>query len=300
MLSRFGSVVLILALLTSCKEAPITPEAKAFADSIIADMVPIKGGTYEMGDFGKKSHGLNLLPESWDLKPHQVTLDDFKLAAHRITWAQYNEYAKFADVETTRVEEWTENLFTTVNRNVPIMAASVRWEDAKAFCQWVGKATGEIVDLPTEAQWEYAARNRGQYVVFATDNGEFEPGRNIPSPLKSAPVGQYPPTPLGLYDMLSRDVEWVNDWYDRHYYTYSSEKNPVGPKYGEEKVARNRVSGSDIQNLTIDRSPIHPTTHFIESWRDKKETSGDVVFRCAVHHAPLPEPTDVPPEVITP
>jgi formylglycine-generating enzyme required for sulfatase activity len=99
------------------------------------------------------------------------------------------------------------------------------------YCHWLGEKTGLPLDLPTEAQWEYAARNRGGYVLFATDNGNYEIGKNIANneqkihfsglPLFSFIIGKFPPTPLGLYDMAGNGVDWINDWYAEDYYSRS-------------------------------------------------------------------------------
>ncbi|MGQ8330752.1 formylglycine-generating enzyme family protein [Klebsiella pneumoniae] len=87
--------------------------------------------------------------------------------------------------------------------------AGVIWQQAKDYCQWLGIKSGKKIDLPTEAQWEFAARSRGQYLPFATNNGEFSPGKNVPSQdelnkytdgmgLPIYPVGKYPSNPALL------------------------------------------------------------------------------------------------------
>ncbi|EOW1329057.1 formylglycine-generating enzyme family protein [Klebsiella aerogenes] len=121
------------------------------------------------------------------------------------------------------------------------LPAIINWTMANDYCQWLGKLTGLPVSLPTEAQWEFAARNRGQYIGFMTNNNKIEPGVNVPSyqmrrAIKGSyftPVGQFPPSSLGLYDLSGNGLEWVNDW-------YSSEKpsgqspfvDPQGPTQG--------------------------------------------------------------------
>lgn len=95
------------------------------------------------------------------------------------------------------------------------------------------------MDLPPEAQWEYAARNRGQYILYPTDNGKIDIGRNVWSlkqrqelitkykaDEKTPELQKFPATPLWLYDMITDNYEWMLDWYDPLYYGKSPEKTP--------------------------------------------------------------------------
>ena len=120
------------------------------------------------------------------------------------------------------------------------------------------------MDLPTEAQWEYAARARGTLLVFATDNGKEEPGRNFPTYKEiekivgdgagQLPVGLYPPNPLGLYDLGFNGYEWTTDWYAEDYYARSPEKDPRGPESGTRKVFRSLTNdGNDHPAMTFRR-----------------------------------------------
>ena len=132
------------------------------------------------------------------------------------------------------------------------------------------------MDLPTEAQWEYAARNRGQMIMYPTDNGKVDNGRNIWSfeqrqetsskykTIRTIPeLKQYPPTAMGFYDMITDNYEWMLDWYAADYYSHSPEHNPQGPKTGTKKVVHS-TAPDDGQNifmsggLTISRHAIDP------------------------------------------
>lgn len=96
------------------------------------------------------------------------------------------------------------------------------------------------MDLPTEAQWEFAARNRGQYVQYPTSDGSIKNGINILHDDKTfvVPIGQFLPSPLGLFDMSGNATDWVNDWYAEDYYANSPLIDPTGPESGTEKVRR--------------------------------------------------------------
>jgi formylglycine-generating enzyme required for sulfatase activity len=119
-------------------------------------------------------------------------------------------------------------------------------------------------DLPTEAQWEYVARSRGQFFVWATDNGNIDYGRNVPAAgqielLNSSkargpyPVGLFPANSLGLFDASHDGEEWVNDWYDENYYKASPKEDPQGPSTGTMKVARGWPVGDSLMPNTMYR-----------------------------------------------
>ena len=120
------------------------------------------------------------------------------------------------------------------------------------------------VDLPTEAQWEYAARSRGQFFMIATDDGNVVHGRNVPydaqleliSPfneLSNYPVGLFPANPLGLHDMSTNRVEWVSDWYAEDAYKTAPSMNPQGPVTGTHKVVRSGTGDSPLVGSTVHR-----------------------------------------------
>lgn len=96
--------------------------------------------------------------------------------------------------------------------------------------------------LPTEAEWEYAARSGGKNEKYAGTSNESELGDyawySINSGSKTHPVGQKKPNGLGIYDMSGNVWEWVNDWYDSDYYKNSPKNNPTGPSSGQYRVLR--------------------------------------------------------------
>ncbi|EPL6456330.1 formylglycine-generating enzyme family protein [Providencia rettgeri] len=265
---NYNAIYLLLSavLLTTGCDQQLTAEQENQKQQLIDDslnnMVFIEGGTFLMGDFGSGHDGKSTLPYSLgkDNKfVHDVTLDSFSLSKYRVTWGQFNLWRKLTAQPLTdrylylntqkEIKDWQES----TQDNYP---ASADWQDAKDYCLWLRQQTGLPFDLPTEAQWEYAARNRGQFILFASKDGTYNNGREGGEQLFAtdfAPVGGYPPTPLGLYDMMGNGLDWVNDWYSNNYYESSPIKNPQGPELGIEKVARGTESSMYLNTLTINR-----------------------------------------------
>ena len=190
-----------------------------------------------------------------------------------ITWAEFDVFFKAQGKEVFK-----KRFIGRRSWRKPNHAVLVQWQKAKDYCQWLGKQTGKNYDLPTEAQWEYAARSRGKYVFWATNDGSGNNGtgntfgkvQNIV--YREAPVGTMPPNPLGLYDMSSGfRYEWINDWYDEDYYKNSPELNSKVPKTGTFKVLRNS-SGYGNAGTTI----------VYKRWYRKPEGKYNLEgFRCA-------------------
>jgi formylglycine-generating enzyme required for sulfatase activity len=195
-------------------------------------------------------------------------------------------------------------------RNLPDdLPVGVSWEAAQQYCGWVGKLIGRKMELPTEAQWEYAARNRGQFVIWPTDDGSVDDGRNVGDfetigryasqhgyTIGPTPLGQYPPTPLGLYDMIDHGFEWIFDWYQDPY-DISDTQDPRGPAHGEEKVQRSHSNrGGDslfIVSMTFTRFKNEPAPGpdplLSEEGRRLFNPNGFNRFRCAAADSPSSE-----------
>jgi len=118
-------------------------------------------------------------------------------------------------------------------RDYPV--ETVNWDDAQEFVRKLNQITGKGFRLPTEAEWEDAARSGGKKEKWAGTNEESRPGEYawyvFNSGLKTHPVGQKRANGLGLYDMSGNVWGWVQDWYDKNYYKESPRDNPIGPNH---------------------------------------------------------------------
>ncbi|GHH61430.1 hypothetical protein GCM10009090_37900 [[Pseudomonas] boreopolis] len=250
----------------------IASRLEALKQKTLNELIPVKGGTFTMGDFGPIDPKVNL-PYSSDTNDdvlREVILSDYAIAARKVTYADYDVYTDATG--QPRIAQAEADL---KYRNLPGIPAGVDWYGAQKYCHWIGQEIGRKMDLPTEAQWEFAARNRGQEVVWPTDTGEIEDGRNVGSfdQIQSfrrqhgyiagpTSVGQYPPTPLGLYDMIDHGFEWARDWYAPAY-DPKDLRDPLGPPNGTEKVQRGNVAqGGDslgIVSMTFTRFHMVPS-----------------------------------------
>lgn len=261
----------------------------ATQQKIMSDLVPIKGGSFLMGDFGPV-HNEDKLPYSGAMNDdilRKITLDRFSIMAHKVS---IEDFDAFTDA-TGRPKVGTSKIDATLYRADPKAAAGVKWQDAMDFCAWAGKGSGRKLTLPTEAQWEFAARSGGKMVVFATDTGSIDDGRNVASYSQyddgsGTALGKFPPNPAGLYDMMDHGFEWVQDWYEENY-SGGDARNPTGPKNGNEKVLRGSSErGGD--------SLVHTSMTFARNHRPpnpekSRDPNGDVIdvnqnrtfgFRC--------------------
>lgn len=194
-------------------------------------MTLIKGGCFEMGDTGGGG-GANERPV------HAVCVGDFFLGITEVTQAQWQS-----------VLGNNPSYFKGPDRPVE----KVSWLDVQEFIQELNQRTGGAYRLPTEAEWEYAARSGGQDQKYAGTNQDAELEQfawfDSNSGNSTHPVMQKRPNGLGLYDMTGNVYEWVQDWYDEGYYKNSRRENPVGPASGEFRVRRSGSWSNDPWNL---------------------------------------------------
>ncbi|MGF7413236.1 formylglycine-generating enzyme family protein [Klebsiella pneumoniae] len=251
------------------------------------------GGEFLMGDFGPLvGQKLPFSINQDDKVLHKVVLSDFSISKFKVTNDDYNKYLQITGIKKPPINILVKEYPSLQKDDYSV---GVTWQQAKDYCQWLGKESDKNIDLPTEAQWEYAARSRGQYLPFSTNNGNFGLGSNIPEQKKLDeytdgygfpiyPIGKYPPNPLGLYDMGLSGAEWSNDWYSTDYYSHSPVYDPQGPVKGNEKVLRGYVGGDRQYALTIFRQSSQPVPKF--AGRDDYQKFGVsplFVFRCVIN-----------------
>jgi formylglycine-generating enzyme len=177
---------------------------------------------------------------------HEVYVDAFLMAIFPVTRAEYERF-----VEATahpRPRDWDRPAFTAVD--LPVVGVS--WADAAAFCDWWTRS-GDAVRLPTEAEWERAAR--GDRVGEAYPWGDTIPSW-IPDRGRGPLEGPWPvtlgePNRFGLFGIAANVHEWCADWHDRDYYCSSPARNPRGPLTGLRRASR---GGSWRHAVTISRS----------------------------------------------
>ena len=186
------------------------------------NMVSVTGGTFTMGFTGETpiSEEENALPA------HQVTLSSYRIGETEVTQALW------VAVMGNNPSHYTGD----TNRPVE----SVSWNDCQEFITQLNQITGMTFRLPTEAEWEFAARggNMSHGYMYSgsntLDNVAWNSNNN--STNTTQPVGQKSPNELGLYDMSGSVWEWCNDYYD--VYSANAQTNPTGPTSGSERVAR--------------------------------------------------------------
>ncbi len=187
---------------------------------LVANMVRVEGGTFTMGATAEQ--GSNAA--DWEKPTHHVTLSTYYIGKYEVTQAEWKA------VMGTNPSEFKGD-------NLPV--ENVTWFDCQEFIRKLNELTGKQFRLPTEAEWEYAARggnksNRTKYAGGSDiDNvAWYEENSNK----TTHPVGQKRPNELGLYDMSGNVWEWCQDYFE--FYSSTFQTNPQGPATGTRRVLR--------------------------------------------------------------
>ncbi|MEG4687609.1 SUMF1/EgtB/PvdO family nonheme iron enzyme [Enterobacter cloacae] len=273
-LSHLTLITLVLVAITGCRdEQNIKADSDALVRTSLENLVTVKGGSFQMGDFGRLvDEHLPFNPDQ-DTPLHSVTLSDFRIGKYRVTWGEFNRWLVIQGRDKNTIYQTISQgkYFSKQDKEAlgETYPATASWQDARDYCQWLGKNTHRNMDLPTEAQWEYAARSRGRLFIFANaDNKNYvwnDKNRNYASSSKKKPVGSFPANPLGLYDMMGNGADWVKDWYAADYYLHSPEKDPQGPESGKKKSVRGSTGSG--HTLSIERSSLKPDSEWGSEFR---------------------------------
>ena len=187
--------------------------------------IEIPAGEFKMGD--------NFDEGSSDEQPvHKVYLNSYKIAKYELTFEQYDKFCDATGRSKPTDYGWGRGTRPVVN---------VNWDDAKAFCDWLSDKTGKNIHLPTEAQWEKAARGTDQRrYPWGNSSPDCNKARYEPCSDKTAPVGSHPSgvSPYGIHDMAGNVWEWCSDWHSESFYSSSPRNNPTGPASGSSRVLR--------------------------------------------------------------
>lgn len=238
---------------------PSTPSVYTHNSTTVVEpeMIFIQGGTFKMGSNDYDNEQL----------VHPVTLNSYSIGKFEVT---VKEYMVFVNETQSHFPEWLElnnnyNIHTGTdgyykkmgdalqNEKSPIVGIS--WHDAVAYCEWLSNKTGKKFRLPTEAEWEYAAKGgskaRNNNWAGTSDTFQLQKYANFCDKnckeswvnktqndgfVYTAPVGQFLPNELEIYDMSGNVKEWCSDWYGT-YLDYAL-KNPTGATSGSYRVIR--------------------------------------------------------------
>jgi sulfatase modifying factor 1 len=223
-------------------------------DAIYPQVARIPAGEFTMGaDDGEED----------ERPPHRVYLDEFCIGVYPVTNDQYAAFIRDAKHRLPAVRQLPRIVTPEREQTFRELAAPYVWragdpprdrgahpvtlvsiEDALAYCQWLARKTGLPVRLPTEAEWERAARGGADGLRYPWGN-EIEPSRanfladRTAKQLRSTvPVGSFAPNAYNLFDVIGNVWEWVSDWYQPDVYTDRLRHNPSGPESGTLRLVR--------------------------------------------------------------
>jgi formylglycine-generating enzyme len=233
--------------------------------SIMPAMVHLDGGTFMMG----------YNAGSDDERPiHKVTVNSFYLGKYEVTFSDFKKFVDATGYKTDAEQSDTVKLkhglpprgikngsWNKYSNGKPLPASdslrpvgNVSWNDAVAYLGWLSKQTGKNFRLPTEAEWEFAARGG-----VKTKGFKFIGGNNLDEVAwyqknaggRTHTTGKKMPNELDIYDMAGNVVEWCSDWYSETYYKTSPEMDPAGPDRGSHKVLRGGSWAREAERMRL-------------------------------------------------
>ncbi|HKH48815.1 MAG TPA: SUMF1/EgtB/PvdO family nonheme iron enzyme [Thermoanaerobaculia bacterium] len=227
------------------------------------EWITVPGGSFWMGGGPRENENPR----------HRVRVRPFRLARTQVT---REDYQRFLDATHHPAPPfWDEPAFT--DPRLPAVGPS--WDDVQAFCAWLSERLRFAVRLPTEAEWEHAAK-AGREVVWPWGD---EPPESLPDYARRwrtgpEPVDAYPSLhPWGFLGLGENVHEWCLDWYDAHYYEVSPEEDPRGPGQGTRRASRGGSWRHDVKaSRCAARSAIAPGLRYSDyGFRLAADSPGD-------------------------
>ena len=268
------------------RPAPDVAEQKAFLEQIKHALIFVQGGDFMMGDFGTLTKYKLRIAYNKSTPPHKVTLDSYSLMRGAVTNGEYDFYSRMTGTPPVNVE-WVD----IFQRFPGYVARPITWPQADNYCRWLADFTKMPFALPTEAQWEYAARERGKFIAYPAYNvpgvkwaSEYIPdGQSLDAALTALegkagrktdmtepdPPGLHGANRIGMEGTLGDTTEWTSDWYEEKT-KLSASRNPKGPISGTLRVVHFGAYGE--YRTTITRAGWPPDV-----------THESTVFRCALN-----------------
>lgn len=227
-------------------------------------MVRIPAGEFTMG------RTRTTPDDKTNMRPHvllddrparKVYLDEFWIDEKEVSQSQYAGFLKRSGRKAPY--HWLNGAVPQGGESIPVY--NVSWDDANAFCTSSGKR------LPTEAEWEKAARGGKEGVDYPW--GDKIDAKQAKFNVQSGPgpVGEFPPNEFGVFDMAGNVSEWCADWFARDYYKSGNDRNPKGPEQGTYKVIRGGAWSDGPRRVTV----------FFRNWVRPNQTTPNIGFRCA-------------------
>ena len=227
------------------------------------EMVFVEGGSFMMG---------NKEGESDEQPVHEVIIDDFYIGKYEVKSADFQKFVQEEGINQPTMPPWHTPLHPAIY---------VTWRQARDYCEWLSEKTGKNFRLPTEAEWEYAAKggqkSKKDYMYAGSNMIDEVCVYSGNAAGGAALVGSKEPNELGIYDMSGNVWEWCYDRYNKNYYKNSPKKNPKGPDSGKWRIVRGG-SWDNVAHktrITYRNSNIPTNGGFVDGFRIVREVKED-------------------------